>query len=117
MRAYAVARISVIFRAFAVRGGAVDPEKRRHQRIHIALPVFLKGTTGVTRDVSASGMFFWTAGACTPGDLIGFEVELHRPVGKMRLKCRGDIVRTESGNASVGVAVKITESEMEEASK
>jgi len=92
----------------------VGPEKRRHQRIHIALPVFLKDATGVTRDVSASGMFFWIAGACALDDLIGFEVELHRPVGRMRLKCLGDIVRTESGNARVGVAVKITESAMEQ---
>jgi hypothetical protein len=95
--------------------GAVHEEKRRHQRIHIALPVVLKDATGVTRDVSASGMFFWTAGDCTPGDLIGFEVELRRVGGNMRLKCQGDVIRTESGSARVGVAVKITESAMEQA--
>lgn len=89
-------------------------EKRRHQRIHIALPVFLKDAMGVTRDVSASGMFFWMADACAPGALIGFEVELRRPAGKMRLKCLGDVIRTESGSARVGVAVKITESAMEQ---
>lgn len=93
----------------------MGPEKRKHQRIRIALPVFLKNAMGVTRDVSASGMFFWTAGVCAPGDLVGFEVELHRPVGRMRLKCLGDVVRTESGSARVGVAVKITESAMEQA--
>ena len=90
-------------------------EKRRHQRIHIALPVFLSDATGVTRDVSASGMFFWTAGACPPGEPIGFEVELRRPGGKMRLKCRGDVIRTESDTARVGIAVKITDSAMEQA--
>jgi hypothetical protein len=95
--------------------GAVHEEKRRHQRIHIALPVFLKDARGVTRDVSASGMFFWTAGACAPGELIGFEVELRRPGGNMRLKCQGDVIRTEAGTARVGIAVKITESAMEQA--
>ena len=92
----------------------MQSEKRRHERIHIALPVFLKDATGITRDVSASGVFFWTASACEPGELIGFEVELRRPVGKMKLKCRGDVIRTESRDASIGVAVKITESAMEQ---
>ena len=89
-------------------------EKRRHQRIHVALPVFLKNATGITRDVSASGMFFWTAVLCAAGDLIGFEVELRRPVGKMRLKCHGSVIRTESRNADIGVAVRITNSSMEQ---
>ena len=93
----------------------MQPEKRKHQRIHIALPVFLKNGTGTTRDVSASGMFFWTAGLCTAGDFIGFEVELRRPVGKMRLKCNGSVIRTESRNSDIGVAVKITDSSMEQA--
>ena len=90
-------------------------EKRRHQRIHIALPVLLKSGTGVTRDISASGMFFYTAGLCTAGELIGFEVELRRPVGKMRLKCHGNVIRTESRKDDIGVAVNITDSSMEQA--
>lgn len=87
-------------------------EKRKHKRIHIALPVFLKNTTGVTRDVSASGMFFWTGGACVTGDFIGFDVELRRPVGKMKLICQGYVVRTEAGDSTTGVAVLITQSSM-----
>lgn len=112
--------LSAAFPGFSGRSrgvGAVNAEKRRHQRIHIALPVFLNDATGVTRDVSASGMFFWMAGASAPGEPIGFEVELRRPAGKMRLKCRGDVVRTESGSARVGIAVKITESAMEQATE
>jgi len=92
----------------------MEPEKRQKQRIHIALPVFLKNATGVTRDVSATGMFFWTAVACVTGDFIRFEVELRRPVGKMKLKCQGDVVRTEPHNSNVGVAVRITQSSMEQ---
>ena len=91
-----------------------QPEKRRGQRIHTALPVILKNAQGVTRDVSASGVYFWTSEInCTPGDLISFSVELMRPKGRMMLKCQGDVVRTEPRATEIGVAVNIVESAME----
>ena len=92
---------------------AEQPERRREQRIHTALPVFLKNTEGITRDVSASGVFFWTSEpVCVPGELISFSVEFKRPEGRMMLKCQGDVVRTEPRAAEIGVAVKIVESAM-----
>jgi hypothetical protein len=88
-------------------------EKRRGQRIHTALPVILKDAQGITRDVSASGVYFWTsASICAPGDVIDFSVELKRPGGRMMLKCQGDVVRTEPRASEMGVAVKIVESAM-----
>ena len=91
-----------------------QPEKRKGPRILTALPVFLKNAQGITRDVSASGVYFWTSGAsCAPGESITFSVELKRPKGRMVLKCLGDIVRTETRSADIGVAVKIIESAME----
>ena len=77
------------------------------------MPVFLKNAEGITRDVSASGVFFWTSESiCAPGELIRFSVELKRPKGRMKLKCQGDVVRTEPRNGEMGVAVKITDSAM-----
>ena len=91
-----------------------QPEKRRGQRIHIALPVFLKNAQGITRDVSATGVYFWISEFfCAPGDLIDFVVELRRPAGSLMLKCRGDVVRTEARTNEIGVAVRIVESAME----
>lgn len=91
-----------------------QPEKRRGQRIHTALPVHLSSAEGITRDVSASGVFFWTTAlSCALGELISFSLELKRPEGKMRLRCQGDVVRTEPRDARVGVAVKIIESTIE----
>ena len=87
-------------------------EKRKDQRIHTALPVFLENATGITRDVSASGVFFWTEGPCTSGEVVSFAVEFSRPAGRMTLKCRGDVVRTEPRDTTIGVAVRITESAM-----
>jgi hypothetical protein len=89
------------------------PDKRRGQRILTALPVFLKNVQGITRDVSASGVYFWTSEAsCALGELINFSVELHRREGKLVLKCRGDVVRTEPRNSEFGVAVRIIDSAM-----
>jgi hypothetical protein len=89
-------------------------EKRKGQRIHTALPVVLKDAHGVTRDVSASGLFFWTSEiACELGQLISFSIEIKRPKGRMRLKCQGDVIRTEPRPCKVGIAVKIIESAME----
>ena len=88
-------------------------EKRIGQRVVTSMPVYLKSVEGVTRDVSASGVFFWTSDAvCVPGELISFSVKLERPDGRMMLRCQGDVVRTEPHASLIGVAVKITDSMM-----
>jgi hypothetical protein len=92
---------------------AEPQEKRRGQRIHTALPVYLKSATGVTRDVSASGVYLWTDAICVLGEPISFSVEFNRPGGKMVFNIRGDVVRTEPHEAGAGVAVKITESKIQ----
>lgn len=90
-------------------------ESRRDERVPTELPVDLGATTGVTRNVSASGMFFETDTAYAVGSEISFSVNLETPGGKMVLRCRGEIVRVKPTNGKVGVAVKIVESAMEPA--
>ena len=90
-------------------------EHRKEERVSTALPVDLGGAKGVTQDVSASGIFFETDADYAPGHAISFAVELDTPGGRMRLKCEGEIVRVEPRNGRVGVAVKITQSVLEEA--
>lgn len=87
--------------------------QRKEERIVTALPVKLGEAIGLTRDVSAAGIFFEIDAACTPGSEISFALELDTPTGKIMLKCKGSIVRTESRNNKLGVAVKISESVME----
>ena len=89
-----------------------DQEKRSGERVCTALPVRLGAATGMTRDVSASGIFFETEAADAMGDLISFTVEFDTPRGKRMLKCKGDVVRIEPRDARIGVAVKIIESTM-----
>ena len=76
--------------------------------------MILEDATAVTRDVSTSGVYFWThGGAFTPGNGINFAVQIRRPTGSVRLLCRGDIVRTEQYEAMLGVAVRISASALE----
>ena len=88
-------------------------EKRREERIFTTLPVELRAATGVTRNVSATGMYFETDAAFSPGGELRFAVAFDTPGGRMRLNCQGSVLRVEAGAARVGVAVKITESTME----
>jgi len=90
-----------------------DKRHRREERVSAALPVHLGTATGITKDVSASGIFFETDACYAVDSEISFTVELDTPGGKMLLKCRGKIVRVENRDDKVGVAVKITESTME----
>lgn len=92
-----------------------DQENRREERVCTALPVDLGTATGVTRDVSATGIFFETDASYAVGSEISLTVELDTPGGKMMLKAHGNIVRIERRDAKVGVAVKIIESTMEPA--
>jgi hypothetical protein len=85
-------------------------EQRREERVPTALQVRLDGATGVTRDVSASGIFFETEASYAEGSEIAFSVDLETPGGKMVLNCKGAIVRVERGQSRIGVAVRITES-------
>jgi hypothetical protein len=90
-------------------------QKRKDRRVDTPLLVFLENRRGVTRDMSASGAFFWTSGTYAPGEPISFVIELKTAGGRMMWKCRGDVVRTEPRDHMVGVAARITESAMEPA--
>lgn len=88
-------------------------QRRKEERIVTALPVKLDEAMGLTRDVSAAGIYFEIDAACAVGSSISFAIELGSPTGKIMLKCKGNIVRTEPRDNQLGVAVKISESVME----
>ena len=87
--------------------------QRTEERVSAALPVDLGTATGITTDVSASGISFETDATYAFGSTVDLTVEFETPGGKMLLKCHGNIVRIEPRGKKVGVAVKITESTME----
>ena len=79
----------------------------------MALPVAIENSTGITRDVSPSGTYFWTSGAYAPGQSIDFAMEFDMPGGRRIQRCQGTIVRVEQLAHMVGVAATITESTMD----
>ena len=83
-------------------------DKRREQRVAAALPVDVGGAAGIARDVSASGMFFETDASYAIGSPISLALDLDTPWGKVMFKCQGKIVRLESRDQKVGVAVQFT---------
>lgn len=88
--------------------------KRRDTRVKAVLPLNMQGrVAGVTKDVSASGVFFETDHDMADGSPIEFAMEIDGPSGKMVLRCSGQVVRVDRSGTKVGVAVKILESKLE----
>jgi len=96
-------------------------EPRRHNRVKSEVPVELDdGTSGITRDISPSGIFFMGPGRPQKGQAIRFTLEFVNPAdpsGKMLLACLGEVVRVEQADGKYGVAVAITESRIERRSR
>jgi hypothetical protein len=88
----------------------VGPDRRRAPRFRVELRVELDHGTGITRDVSAGGVFFVTPQVFSPGDRIECTLvfEHLNPDHPVRLHCRGQVVRVEPDDGHMGVAVAIT---------
>ena len=87
-----------------------ETNKRREDRVSTALPVRLDKASGLTSDVSATGICFEVDASYKTGSEISFIVELDTGIEKMLLNCRGRIVRTEEHGRKKTVAVKLVES-------
>ena len=87
-----------------VGGAGGFEERRKGERYKLAVAVQLNDGTGITRDISASGIFFETESAYSIGDtirlLLNFEHET--------LQCEARVVRVEPRNGQFGVAVELT---------
>jgi hypothetical protein len=89
--------------------------RRQEQRLAVALPIELHNGYGVTRNVSASGVFFETSLPFSQGAAISFCLLLDHadPVGPIRLHCQGKILRVEHLPGKSGVAVSIDQHRFE----
>lgn len=88
-------------------------EKRRERRVSASLPVDVGRGMGVTRDVSASGMYFETDASYGVGSSVNIALSLDTPWGKVMFRCDGKIVRVESHDRKVGVAVQFVEPKLD----
>ena len=80
---------------------------RRRTRVNSELPTCINGVQGVTRDISASGLFIVQSGQQEMGSRIDFWVDLDTPGGKLKLYCEGEVVRVEKMDDRFGIGVKI----------
>ena len=85
-------------------------ERRAEERVAAALRVDLAGAEGLTRDVSASGVYFETSASYAPARAITLAVGIDTPGGAMVLRCSGTIMRVERRGELQGIAVRIVES-------
>ena len=80
----------------------------------VTRPVVLARGSGVTRNISTSGVFFEADVDYAVGSKIIFAIELDGPqVENLALRSRGEIVRIEHRAGKVGMAVKIDASKLE----
>ena len=92
---------------------------RKEERFLVAHSVNLGDAGGVTRDFSTSGMYIETDVPdvpdvpYAPGGKINPTMKLDCPWGELILKCNGEIVRIETRDGGIGLAVKIIEFAME----
>ena len=82
-------------------------------REQVELPVKVDGAErGVTRDISATGLFFLTDSAQRVGSQVEIEIELDTAGGHMKLEATGEILRIEPRDGKTGVAVRLTASRL-----
>lgn len=84
--------------------------QRKEERAPTRLPVAVDDKkTGVTRDLSASGVYFETDFEYKVGSVIELTIDLEGNGNPTKLECSGRIVRVEQrGGGKVGVAVKMS---------
>ena len=68
------------------------------------------GIQGLTRNISATGIYFETETAGEPGSRVRFTVEVNVRGEKLKLVCEGEVVRVEHNNGMLGIAAKLVNS-------
>jgi len=84
--------------------------QRLADRFASELPIHLNGVDGLTKNVSATGVYFETTTSADPGSKVTFVVEVVINGQSVNMVCSGQVVRVERQPDKVGVAVKLTSS-------
>jgi hypothetical protein len=86
------------------------PHERGADRFDTELPVEMGGIQGLTRNISATGIYFETETAQEPGSRVHFTVELNVRGEKLKLICEGEVVRIGRSDRVLGIAAKLVSS-------
>ena len=92
----------------ALNSTGVD-ERRLQERFQVQLPVKLDNATGTARDISVSGIYFYTSRRLRQGKRIriSFSFEHVYPSEVLNVQCEGQVVRIDTLERCVGVAARI----------
>lgn len=86
---------------------AQTAEQREAIRFATTLPLEMEGISGVTRDVSETGIYFETDALREIGPVVTF-VMRYRQGGKLHeLQCDARVVRVEALGERVGIAARL----------
>jgi c-di-GMP-binding flagellar brake protein YcgR len=112
-----IARTDVTCREEVMSSNTVRVERRGAQRFNFQLPVSIRPAQsdheqpGLTQDLTAQGVFFYTDSALQPGTQV--EIALVMPAEitlseNMQVRCSGKVVRVHKPDAGskIGVAVQ-----------
>lgn len=83
---------------------------RKADRFNIELPVEMGDLQGLTRNICATGIYFETEPGQAPGSHVRFTVEVTIRGEKSKMVCEGEVVRVESKDGVMGVAVALSSS-------
>ncbi|MBV5298732.1 MAG: PilZ domain-containing protein [Rhodoferax sp.] len=74
------------------------------------MPIELNGVQGLTRNISATGIYFESQVDQKPGSVVQFIVEVDVQGEKLKMVCKGEVVRVDHKDGVVGIAVKLANS-------
>ncbi len=100
-------------RVAAMEADKTPSTRRADERITARMPVRVGEDLGLTRDVSASGIFFEIDRHLALGSEVRFEIEMRTTLGLMKMCCTGQVVREEHNGERTGIAVRINDSQLE----
>jgi hypothetical protein len=94
---------------------AIPPRERREaERFPLWAGAWIDGSQGVSRDVSKSGAYVFTAAPLAVGQSVTLKFALQTPQpGGALLVCEGCVTRVESEQSRHGVAVRFEQVHLE----
>lgn len=84
--------------------------ERSADRFATELAVEIDGVHGLTRNISATGIYFEANLAPAQGSRVSFTVEVMVRGEKLKLVCDGEVVRVEENDGVLGIAAKLENS-------
>lgn len=84
--------------------------ERGSDRFETELPVDIDGVQGLTRNISATGIYFETGAVHEPGSRVHFTIEMMVQGERKKLVCDGEVVRVDHKGSTIGIAARLVES-------